>query len=687
MTSERLSVIAEKVHAITCYQVGSTRVSPSSNQADYNSICTGLVLWFGILLDYNTLLCGDTQIHATEEGRILKCPLPLDSTGAYPLDILLSYLDGLNDILLDVISEPGQFKADHLVKRVVKGVCDPAINAVKGIICSFMWKSMNYSTHDKDASVQFIKLSRQVFGFFKKLDIDRPELSKATELGVLDFEVQIAQTVSVQALDPCYIKLVSDMRKLYRKHMDCFKIAPFAPKHGPGAVSDTSVKCWYDKNMSACTDARIKRLLGTAGLGVERDWLPYLKDVCSDRTSRFISVPKTWKKLRGISAEPAELQFWQQGLLHSIDRMFTTDKWWASRIALHRQELSRSLAELNSLTLEHATIDLSAASDSVSTQLVRDVFKNTVLGRWLLGTRSTHILCGTTTKKLSKFAPMGSATCFPVECIIFTLAAEIACSRTYLPSLDYRGQVRVYGDDIILPCYAVHELFSILSTLGFTVNSEKSYWEGSFREACGTEAWRGVDIRPCRFKSNRTGVHCSILPHDDSAMLVSLANEFYARGLHTARAWLLTILFRKYYQLPGAKVCVQHTLFVSFDGKSSTLTSPCPTNFQVKRKYSQAYHNTLLLCVIWRERPILPSNILELSSIYADQMYTAWLISHQAGLTDFDKMWIKGYLVVEDASPYSRLPIGMKMVPTFKWSFPVSNNCIDQGKASKDSQI
>lgn len=688
MTSKSLSVIVEKVQSITCYQVGSNRISRSGgSSADYNSIVVGLVLWFGILLDHNSILGGDTKVVSSTQGRIVKCPMPLTSKNAYPLDMLLLYLDELNDILLETISCSGQFKAAHLVKRIVSCYCEPQINAFKGIICGLLRRDESCVAAGESSTSDFIKRARQIFGFFKKLDIDRPDLAKVMEKDFWSFEDQMSENIRNQACDPEYAQVVSEMRAIYLKHIEEYSIKPFVPKHGPGSVADTRVKCWYDKNMSAKTDARVKHLMDHDGLGTEADYLPYVKETVCDRTSRFITVPKTWKKLRGISAEPAELQFWQQGVLHSIETLFTKNKWWAARVNLSDQTLSSELAKLNSLTKEHATVDLSAASDSVSTQLVRDVFKNTVLGRWLLGTRSTHTLCGGVRRKIHKFAPMGSAVCFPTEIMIFILASEVACSRTYEPTLDDRGQVQVFGDDIILPSYAVHELFKILATLGFSINTEKSYWVGSFREACGMEAWRGVDIRPCRYKTCKTGPFTTAIDHDDLAMLVSLSNGLFDRELHTARAWLLTILFRKYIQLSDVKVRTQHTLFTTFSGESGTLSSPMPTNFQLKRKFFVPYQTYKVKRVIWREMPIHEISLEAYASNHSQQKYTEWLINHQVDAADFDWMWSKGYLIMEEEKPYARLPIGMKMVPTLKWVLPVSINCLEVGKSSDFNQI
>lgn len=682
MNSKSYSAMVEKVLTIACYRVGSNRITSSSRPADFNSITVGLVLFFGILLDHNALLDDSIQIQATFEGRVLKYPMLVDSTNCHHLDDMLSYLDELNDILFSVISS-NQFKADCLIQRIRKVSCDSHILPLKGLLCGLIHRGIS-KVNRQEAKVQdLIIMCRQLFGFFKKLGISRPDKKRIMQRDFWAFEKSMALLTANQVHDPKYIAIVSEMRALYREHKDCFSIEPFMPKHGPGAVAEKGLNTWYEKNINSCQDSRLAYLLDRSSLGVQCDYLPFMKESNGDRTSRFITVPKTWKTLRGISAEPAELQFWQQGLLLSIDRMFTTDKWWGTRIDLHKQEHSSNLALISSLTKMHATIDLSAASDSVSTQLVRDVFKNTPLGRWLLGTRSTHTKCGTRTDRINKFAPMGSACCFPVECMIFTLAAEVACSRTFIPDLDLRGQVRVFGDDIILPYYAVDEFFEILKTLGFSVNSEKSFWNGPFREACGVEAWHGIDIRPCRYKTCKTGLKVSSISHDDLSMLVSLCNNFYERHLHTARAWLLNILFSKYIQLSKVRVRVNHTIFVTFDGESGSLSSPMPTNFQLKKEFCRSTQTYKVQRVIWRQKPKKKVKLEELFSDFSEQKLTEWLIHHQDGAADFTFLWRRGYVIAEDENPYARLPLEMELVPTIKWVYPPSCNCYDVGTSSK----
>jgi hypothetical protein len=39
-------------------------------------------------------------------------------------------------------------------------------------------------------------------------------------------------------------------------------------------------------------------------------------------------------------------------------------------------------------------------------------------------------------------------------------------------------------------------LIERLEFCGFKTNTRKSFWQGDFRESCGTDWWRGLDVRP-----------------------------------------------------------------------------------------------------------------------------------------------------------------------------------------------
>lgn len=205
--------------------------------------------------------------------------------------------------------------------------------------------------------------------------------------------------------------------------------------------------------------------------------------------NKIAFVPKTAKTDRSIAVEPSLNTFVQMGV----------DKFLKSRLRrygvdLQRQDLNSSLAKAGSADHHDSnpfcTIDLSAASDSLSIQLCKlllppDWFE------FLNALRSHHYLNEGVETRYEKFCSMGNGFCFPLESLIFAALAHSVCVADRVPS-----EVRVYGDDIIVRRRAALSLIPLLSWCGFEVNSEKTFLWGPFRESCGTDYFEGVNVRP-----------------------------------------------------------------------------------------------------------------------------------------------------------------------------------------------
>jgi len=170
------------------------------------------------------------------------------------------------------------------------------------------------------------------------------------------------------------------------------------------------------------------------------------------------------------------------------------------------------MAREGSHTGSLATLDLKEASDRVSNQLVRRMLEN---HPWLRAgvdsCRSRRAVVEfpsgrSESIRLGKFASMGSALTFPVEALVFATCAILGIERALGRQLTkkdvhrLRGQVRVYGDDIIVPVEYVHSVNEVLETFGFRVNFGKSYWTGKFRESCGGDYYDGHDVTIVRVR-------------------------------------------------------------------------------------------------------------------------------------------------------------------------------------------
>lgn len=204
------------------------------------------------------------------------------------------------------------------------------------------------------------------------------------------------------------------------------------------------------------------------------------------RGNRFTTVPKNAKKDRGIAIEPSINVYFQLGVGSEIRRRLK------AYVDLdHGQSLHRDLAQLASRRGHLSTIDLSSASDNVCKVLVELLLPEDWFD--LLSTlRSPMTLIDGKWYLLSKFSSMGNGFTFELETLIFLAIGREACR---LSGAD-PNQVRVYGDDIIVPTEAGQTCISLLRFFGFTPNPKKTFLAGVFRESCGGDFFNGVRVRP-----------------------------------------------------------------------------------------------------------------------------------------------------------------------------------------------
>ena len=155
------------------------------------------------------------------------------------------------------------------------------------------------------------------------------------------------------------------------------------------------------------------------------------------------------------------------------------------------------LARLGSLTGATATIDLSMASDTVATNLVKLVVPKAWFSL-LMRLRSPFTFVDGHWTKLEKFSSMGNGFTFELETLLFRSLAEVIGRRCgiredpYTPGLT----TSVFGDDIVVPRSIAEALVAALRFFGFTPNENKTFLDGPFRESCGGDYWSGRDVRP-----------------------------------------------------------------------------------------------------------------------------------------------------------------------------------------------
>lgn len=209
--------------------------------------------------------------------------------------------------------------------------------------------------------------------------------------------------------------------------------------------------------------------------------------------SVYFTVPKTSYSLRGAAQEPELNMLCQKGIGSLIRKALKR-----VRIDLDDQTHNQYLARCGSHTGALATIDLEAASDSVALRLVKDLLPPDWY-RFIEMTRSAVItLPDGTQHTVEKVSSMGNGFTFELESLIFwALTSSVA---------ELRGctdrRIGVYGDDIITHHENAPDVINCLAYCGFTVNSEKTWISGPFRESCGAHWYYGVNVTPFFIKED-----------------------------------------------------------------------------------------------------------------------------------------------------------------------------------------
>ena len=201
--------------------------------------------------------------------------------------------------------------------------------------------------------------------------------------------------------------------------------------------------------------------------------------------SILFTVPKNSDIDRAAAKEPDFNVFIQKALGNQI-------RYCLKRVGIDLNDQSRNgeLARKGSIDGSLATLDLSSASDSVTVELVRRLIPFDWF-YYLDAARSPTCSIDGVTHTLSMFSSMGNGFTFELESLIFYALAR---SVTYFTGIS--GSVSVYGDDIIVPTLAAPYLQHLLRVVGFTVNGDKSFVDGPFRESCGSYWHEGVNVKP-----------------------------------------------------------------------------------------------------------------------------------------------------------------------------------------------
>lgn len=362
------------------------------------------------------------------------------------------------------------------------------------------------------------KILRTLLHGLKKLDVPCDPADAAAKISTfIDIEEELLSFNT--PMDPS----IHRAQLLMEDFLSRYNVTCDRPKHGPGAVAggERHNEKW---NFSILYESvhrefpywdyiyPVRSALPRSVSGFSRrTWpLQFAANAGNFRslkreeapTARLLLVPKDSRGPRVISCEPKELMYLQQGVSSSLMSYIENHPYTRGHVNFEDQRINGRLALENSRSRERDTIDLSDASDRVSVELVTYLFPREI-SRKLLALRSTAtILPDGRRIPLCKFAPMGSALCFPVESLVFwALAVGTILNSTndLRLSLD---SVHVYGDDIIVAGAYTSLVVKTLEACCLKVNKSKSFTGAHpFRESCGVDAFKGFDVTISRVKN------------------------------------------------------------------------------------------------------------------------------------------------------------------------------------------
>jgi len=299
--------------------------------------------------------------------------------------------------------------------------------------------------------------------------------------------------------------LLDRTRRHCQSVLHTFREKGIKPSHGPGAVTNSKER-WRNR---FDTIESIYPYSDWYYLYYNREHLAQLEDANYEEhiTAKLIAVPKDTRGPRLICVHPAEAIWLQQGIRRELERCINVRRksngpWPCGHIHFDDQRVNGQIALCSSRSGKYATIDMKEASDRISEPLVQILFgrKYKYFG-CCRAQKVTIPKLGSVrnlVKDIHSYAPMGNATTFPVQSLVFWAICVASLQRQ---GVHHPGAVFVFGDDIIIPSENAEEVINDLESFGLLVNRTKSFWRGAFRESCGVDAFKGVDVTPVRWKT------------------------------------------------------------------------------------------------------------------------------------------------------------------------------------------
>jgi len=430
----------------------------------------------------------------------------------------------------------GEFFSRVLSKdgTVLPHPCSDSVRVIRQVLYLFYKYELPYTEEqEQDVLSRFEKTEKEISNMAPQFQ----EIGK-----------DVATSYSVRRtnqVDRSTAQIVREARILLQALFKSFDPSDIIPRHGPGVVATkqrySGKYLWSNvsANITSCYpfDAYFRASLGH----VCDSYRDFEKVTDMDLPAKVILVPKDSRGPRLISCEPVDYQWIQQGMMRSLVRLVESHPLTRERVNFTDQSLNQFYALVSSRYGRYATLDLNEASDRVSVDLVRLLFPEHVFTYLMACRSSSTVLPDGRVIPLQKFAPMGSAICFPI--LALTVWALLSAG---IPDAHASNDVIVYGDDVIVPTAQAVRAMNILESFGLKINRDKSCTSGLFRESCGTDAFNGVNVTPVRIRT----VWTSSPSPEAYTSWISYANSMWDKHYYATYDYIVRGLHHVYGAIP-----------------------------------------------------------------------------------------------------------------------------------------
>lgn len=437
-----------------------------------------------------------------------------------------------------------------------------------GSIPAFMQGMIGLVFNPKDGrirnnvNIDALEGIRQVANTFKKLEVPytTQKVAQATS-DYLDCE-HLCSSFRLGTDETQAFRSVS--RACWSSILSAICVRDTIPKHGPGATADhiSGNQKYADSNWHH----RLEPYFPFYRFKVPNETLidnwreGPIHDISEEQEQpvKVVFVPKDSKGPRTIAMEPSCMQYAQQSISQELVQVLERARLTSGHVNFTDQTVNQHLAKVSSIDRSYATIDLSSASDRIPWSVVKvmlDCYPELLEAVDACRSKKALLPNGDIIT-LSKFASMGSALCFPIEAMYFftictmTLLRKHNLPPTHANCVTVSRDVYVYGDDIVVKREDVDDVIRALQLFNCKVNTDKSFWNGNFRESCGIDAYCGYSVTPIYL---RKSVPDTRHKYHELISWCATSNLFYKKGYWRTSDLLMRYVEKKLGKLPLIK--------------------------------------------------------------------------------------------------------------------------------------